>query len=157
MLEGFNVTRSRKNPRRRLDVLLLKYKIWRRGKRKFFKSTRQRLIDFRTVLIKQWADEAGFIGTVEYSHKSANSYWRQASLIQEAQGNLGYIVIGRHAFYEPISAKSIFYHELGHSALSGGNEIDATLVAIEWAEAVLLEPSSVVNDLLRYLRCLGVN
>lgn len=109
------------------------------------------------MLIKHWADEAGFIGNVEYSHKSVKSYWRQASPIQEVLGNLGYIVIGRHAFYEPISAKSIFYHELGHSALSGGNEVDATQAAIEWAQAVLPEPSSVVNDLLRYLRHLGVN
>jgi len=85
MLEGFDGTGPGKNPRERLEVLLLKYKMWRRGKKAFFKSTGQKLIDFRTMLVKQWAAEAEFIGDVEYSHKSVSSYWRQTSPIQKAR------------------------------------------------------------------------
>lgn len=53
-----------------------------------------------------------------------------------------------------LGAKSIFYHELGHSALGGDGEIAATQAGIRWVQEVLLEPSPMVNDLTEYIRYL---
>jgi len=149
-----NVTETGKKPRGFFDILLLRCKIWRRRKTKFFKVARTRVIDIRTQLVIQWADEAFFEGQVTYFHKSGKSYWRYPDPIQEATGSFGHIAIGRHAFYEPIGAKSIFYHELGHSALGSGDEVAATQAGIRWAQKVLLEPSPIVNDLTKYIRYL---
>ncbi|MBM3237823.1 hypothetical protein FJZ31_16160 [Candidatus Poribacteria bacterium] len=121
-----NVTGQGKKPRGCFEILLLRYNTWRRRKTRFFKVAQIRVIDIRAQLVIQWADEAFFVGQVTYFHKNGRSYWRHPNPIQEATGSLGHIGIGRHAFYEPIGAKSIFYHELGHSALSGGGEVAAT-------------------------------
>jgi hypothetical protein len=65
--------------------------------------------------------------------------------IQEATGSPGHIAIGRHAFYEPIVAKSIFYHELGHSALGGGDEIAATQTGISAREERMIFHVSLLS------------
>jgi hypothetical protein len=111
-----------------------------------------RVIAHRPSLLTQWADEAGFVGQVQYLHEATSpaGSWSEASW--SSPGST--IGLTRSAFYDSVMGpKSIFHHEIGHFLLNGGEEVASTQAAIRF---LLQNPhipgqTEISCDLNRYI------
>jgi len=113
-----------------LGSILLRWKIWRRGKTEFFRIIQRCVVAHREEVVSKLAREAGYPARVRYAHTRGASLWTSHPI------HPGDILIKRHAFYEPGGVKSVFFHELGHAVLQGGSEAAANSMARQLAREI---------------------